>query len=200
MTSTLNGAPAAGQVVRRFPVHATAPRDIRRYVADLANAARICGDDLATMLLAVHETAANAVEHSGGDTVSVRWEYHEGVVRVAVHDNGVFNTDGRTSDDRGRGLGILLALADKVSVRPGRIADRGTTVRLRFRVRGPDCGHATITPTGPVQPPVETGRQHRKTAGTATEVRGCEFSTSPRRGDDDGEKHSPGSARCGPGS
>ena len=88
------------------------------------------------VLLCVSELATNAVRHGvppgRGFRLSV-WPLAGGALRVEVHDSG----DGwpgvrmpADSDEGGRGLLLVEALADKWGV-AGRVAGKGRVVRVR---------------------------------------------------------------------
>ena len=125
------GGPREG----RFAATANALREIRAFLTDLASTSGIEGDDLHKILLVANEAATNAVEHSGGGVVRVRWEEHGQGVRVTVEDDGVFDMRRSTGGDGGYGLKIVLGLAEEVLVRAGRPGAPGTTVRLQVRTR-----------------------------------------------------------------
>jgi anti-sigma regulatory factor (Ser/Thr protein kinase) len=94
--------------------------------------AGVGASEAAEVVLAAGEACANAIEHayngtSQDGTVAVEARFvdtHELV--VAVHDSGRWRT-GNSSHHRGRGLGIMRALASRLDIARG---DRGTTVTM----------------------------------------------------------------------
>jgi serine/threonine-protein kinase RsbW len=85
--------------------------------------------------LAVHEAAANAVEHAyvrvPGELV-VRAREDDGCVVVVVEDAGEWRAPSRT-DQRGRGLALMHGLMDDVEIAAAG-SGSGTRVTLRRRV------------------------------------------------------------------
>ncbi|GGQ73249.1 ATP-binding protein [Couchioplanes azureus] len=109
-------------------------RDIRSYVTRLGQAAGVTDGDLERIVLVANEVATNAVEHSGADAVTVRWEPTGHGVWITVVDDGVFALGVSATGHRGVGLRLVLGLADEVTVRAGRRGEHGTTVRLHMPV------------------------------------------------------------------
>jgi serine/threonine-protein kinase RsbW len=84
--------------------------------------------------LAVHEAAANVVEHAyprGSGELIVRARHDDGRLVVVVEDEGE-DAPSRT-DRRGRGLTLMHGLMDAVEIVPSE-AGSGTRVALRRRV------------------------------------------------------------------
>ncbi len=82
------------------------------------------------VLLAVGEAASNAIEHAyRGIEGEVRLRAYviRGRLVVEVHDRGRWRLDG--DPERGRGLGIMHALVDRVSIESSK---SGTSVRLEL--------------------------------------------------------------------
>ncbi len=100
-----------------------------------------CEDDreIAEILTATGEAAANAIEHGGslvgGPPFEVIGLLDGGEVDITVRDAGAWIPE--SSSERGRGLVLMKALMDSVEVTPG---DTGTTVRLRRRLGGSSNG------------------------------------------------------------
>ena len=89
----------------------------------------------AEIALAVHEAAANAVEHAyprGPGELIVRARRDDGRLVVVVEDEGEWRPPSRT-DQRGRGLALMHGLMDDVEIVPSG-AGAGTRVTLRRRV------------------------------------------------------------------
>ena len=89
----------------------------------------------AEVALAVHEAAANVVEHAyprGSGALIVRARHDNGRLVVVVEDEGEWRAPSRT-DQRGRGLALMHGLMDDVEIVPSE-AGSGTRVTLRRRV------------------------------------------------------------------
>ena len=89
----------------------------------------------AEIALAVHEAAANVVEHAyrtGRGDLVVRARTDDGRVTIVVEDGGEWRAPSRT-DQRGRGLALMHGLMDDVEITA--VEDgSGTRVTLRRRV------------------------------------------------------------------
>ncbi|MEU6699599.1 ATP-binding protein [Pseudonocardia sp. NPDC046786] len=112
-----------------------ARREVGRWLASLCGAEHAC-ETASDLVLAVNEAVSNSVEHAYGDdplgadgTVTLRAEVQRPGprVRVQVSDHGCWRDPPEDNGHRGRGLLMITACAEDVSVRPG--AD-GTTVTL----------------------------------------------------------------------
>ncbi|RZU32037.1 SpoIIE family protein phosphatase [Blastococcus saxobsidens] len=97
--------------------------------------------DRVGVMVAVGEACANAAEHAyrgtepGPMSVTAQVDV-DGVLTVAVHDQGTWRPPDRDPGDRGRGLLIMRQLVDGVTL----LEDHGTTVTLSFRLRAtPDA-------------------------------------------------------------
>jgi PAS domain S-box-containing protein len=89
--------------------------------------------EIAEILTAVGEAAANAIEHggsiAGGPPFEVVGSFDGEDVEIVIADSGGWR-EGRRSEG-GRGLMLMRALMDAVEVEPG---SDGTTVRMRRRL------------------------------------------------------------------
>jgi serine/threonine-protein kinase RsbW len=88
----------------------------------------------AEIALAVHEAAANTVEHAyprGSGVLVVRAQHGDGQLVVVVEDEGEWRPPSRT-DQRGRGLALMHGLMDDVEIGP---VDDGTGTRVTLRRR-----------------------------------------------------------------
>jgi PAS domain S-box-containing protein len=92
--------------------------------------------EIAEILTATGEAAANAIEHggsiAGGPPFEVTGHFDGDGVEIVVRDSGGWRE--RQRSEGGRGLVLMRALMDSVDVEPG---PDGTTVRLRRRVGQP---------------------------------------------------------------
>jgi PAS domain S-box-containing protein len=92
-------------------------------------------EDIEAVQIACHEACANAVEHAHGSkrsSFSVSAGVENGELVVTVRDGGswVERPDGRLPH-RGRGVTLMNALMDSVTITPG---EEGTAVRLARRL------------------------------------------------------------------
>lgn len=110
-------------------------REIGRWLAALCGAERAC-ETASDLVLAVNEAVSNSIEHAYGEdpdgtdgTVTLRAEVERPGprVRVEVSDRGCWRDPPQDSGYRGRGLLMITACAEDVSVQPG---PDGTTVTL----------------------------------------------------------------------
>ncbi len=99
-------------------------RALRTYLESILEATRV--DDV---VLAAGEAAGNAIEHAYRDCnglITLRAAVVDGQLIIEVRDSGKWRLDG--DPERGRGLGIMRALVDKVSIESTHV---GTNVRLQ---------------------------------------------------------------------
>lgn len=127
-TDTRDAPGARSETVRSFRSHPSSLAAIRALVRTSTSVdERITAD----LTLAVSEAATNAVLHSGGSVVRISVAAVRGCLVVTVEDDGVFRYGGRPLDDGGgRGMAIIRALVDEVSIRKGTPERRGTRVRM----------------------------------------------------------------------
>jgi anti-sigma regulatory factor (Ser/Thr protein kinase) len=110
------------------------------------------------VVLAVHEAAANAVEHAYVDgerqPIYVDGEVDRGILRIMVRDCGTWRQPWG-GQNRGRGIGLMSQLVEVSSIERGKAtAESGTTVTLMARMFPQTRG------TGPKAGPVEApGRE-----------------------------------------
>jgi len=96
-------------------------------------------EDVAEILAATGEAAANAIEHGSqpaGDQVEIAGVFDDGSVDITVRDHGSW-VEQSSRENGGRGLGLMRALMDSVEVAAG---PDGTVVHMRRRLgaRGSD--------------------------------------------------------------
>jgi anti-sigma regulatory factor (Ser/Thr protein kinase) len=127
-------------VERTFPADATALRDIRRFIRERAVhddvPARLADD----IVLAVSEASTNAVVHTSTCEITVRWRKRDDVVLVWICDQGVFRDSTATPQldgIGGRGIPLMQALMDDVTLHRGTERRPGTIVRMAKRTGGP---------------------------------------------------------------
>jgi anti-sigma regulatory factor (Ser/Thr protein kinase) len=125
-------------VERTFPADATALRDIRRFIRE-----RAVHDDVPPQLaddivLAVSEASTNAVVHTSTVEITVRWSKRGDVVFVRISDQGVFRESAGSPEldgIGGRGIPLMRALMDDVTLHPGTERHPGTVVCMEKRTR-----------------------------------------------------------------
>ncbi|GAA4969265.1 hypothetical protein GCM10025792_10530 [Pseudonocardia tropica] len=90
------------------------------------------------LVLAVNEAVSNSIEHAygaagsdGAATVLLRGEAEGLRVRMEVSDRGRWRDPPTDPGHRGRGIGMIEAVAEDVRVEPG---PDGTTVSFRGRI------------------------------------------------------------------
>ena len=120
---------------QQLPCEPTSVPRARQRVRDWCHQARIRGDVVANVQLAVTEAASNAVRHSKSADFEIEgWIRHTTLI-VSVRDQG----RGRGEPDPGAGLGtrIITALADSVDFED---THPGTRVTMRFRLHAAPRG------------------------------------------------------------
>jgi serine/threonine-protein kinase RsbW len=89
---------------------------------------------LQDLKLAITEACANAVLHSGTQEIRISVRFVERCVEVVVADDGVYRELLSSPDDDSdahRGLAMMAALVDDLTLHPGTESGAGTTVRMR---------------------------------------------------------------------
>ncbi len=107
-------------------------REIRQFIRE-----RAARDSFSTyadkLVLAVSEACANSVVHTDSSRIEVRWRATQDRVEIEVEDDGVFRRriPAPEFDGQGhRGIPLMMALLDQVSISGGTEARPGTLVRL----------------------------------------------------------------------
>lgn len=125
---------AIAPVVRSFRAHPSSLYQVRQFIRQQAEVVRLPDEVTDDLLLAVSEACVNAVLHSSSRTVKVAWRHSNGCAEVVVHDEGVFHRrlpmpeiDGPS----GRGILLMMAVMDEVTIHEGTARSPGTQVRLR---------------------------------------------------------------------
>ena len=125
----------ARTLCRSFPAEAGHLHRIRRFIRERADEAALSSDVAGDLVIAVSEACANSALHTRCDQLTISWNAETDRVEVAVEDDGVFSPvipvpeldgDGRG----GRGIPLMMALMDEVSIRQGTEDSPGTVVRL----------------------------------------------------------------------
>jgi anti-sigma regulatory factor (Ser/Thr protein kinase) len=118
------------QTSRIFPAEAAALSSIRAFIREEAVRSPFA-DHADDIVLAVSEAGSNAILHSGTPEILVSWRCVDSTAEVMVQDRGVFRPRVPGLDpERGRGLHMMAAVVDEVSLQEGRPEAPGTLVRL----------------------------------------------------------------------
>jgi anti-anti-sigma factor len=125
---------------------ATLRAGLRAWLAEVGAEA----EEVADIVLACDEAAANAVEHAylagtSRDMTVVGSVASDGLLRIEVRDRGRWRAT-PAPGDRGRGIPLMRALMDAAEVMPGA---EGCAVRMSRRLRG-NGGQAPPTAAAPV--------------------------------------------------
>jgi anti-sigma regulatory factor (Ser/Thr protein kinase) len=121
-------------VNRSFRAHPSALSQVREFVREQAGAEGLPAEVTDDLVLAVSEACVNAVIHTNSSRVNVTWRTIEDHVDVSVQDEGVFERKvpiPELDGTAGRGIPIMLALVDEVTIREGTPSHPGTVVRIR---------------------------------------------------------------------
>ena len=121
--------------------------EARKYVADKAACCHFNDQEIFDIKLAVGEALANAVEHGSPkgsrNEITVTCYCNKNDLMIAVSDQGSFRKilpvgNSNDVDYRGRGILLMLALMDKVSIDE---SENGTTVYLtkRYHSANDEC-------------------------------------------------------------
>jgi serine/threonine-protein kinase RsbW len=106
--------------------------EVRAAVEEVATEHGLSPEATFDLKVATTEAVANALRHaSSGVGVEVSLESDPEVIQVEVLDRGRFRINDGLDPERGRGLPLMIALADEVEFSA---ADEGTRVRIRMRV------------------------------------------------------------------
>ena len=142
-----SGFEGTEQVVVNFPVkrsfraHPAALSQVREFVRMQAGSDHLSESVTDDLVLAVSEACVNSVIHTNSARLEISWRRQDGQVEVLVQDEGVFDRKVPVPEfdgTAGRGIPIMLALVDEVTIREGTPARPGTQVRLRKALHGAD--------------------------------------------------------------
>jgi anti-sigma regulatory factor (Ser/Thr protein kinase) len=89
---------------------------------------------LQDLKLAITEACANAVVHSGTQEIRISVRFVDSCIEVVVEDDGIYRELLSSVDDDSdahRGLALMAALVDDLTLYPGTSSSAGTTVRMR---------------------------------------------------------------------
>jgi anti-sigma regulatory factor (Ser/Thr protein kinase) len=120
------------ELARTFPARRTALREVREFIRHRAREDEL--NEAEGLVLAVSEAVANAIVHSTCTRIGVRWRCTPDRVEVDVEDDGVFQRRVPMPELKGqggqRGIPLMMALLDQVSISGGTESRPGTTVKL----------------------------------------------------------------------
>jgi anti-anti-sigma factor len=84
-----------------------------------------------SLVLAVSEACANAISHSGSQSVRVTWLTRGDRAEVEVRDEGMFRRAKSDSEGtHGRGILLMMSVMDQITISCGTDARPGTVVRM----------------------------------------------------------------------
>lgn len=92
---------------------------IRNYFKDIATAYDIIETDAYDILISLGEAATNAIEHGGGGAVEVDFSLTDDTMTISITSRGAFVKRLPLAEEdnfRGRGILLMLALMDQVSI------------------------------------------------------------------------------------
>ncbi|MCA1833165.1 MAG: ATP-binding protein [Actinomycetota bacterium] len=125
--------------VTRFPVnksfraHPSALSQVREFIREQSDADRLPETVCDDLLLAVSEACVNAVIHTGSARIELSWRSQDHAIEILVRDEGVFERKipiPELDGTAGRGIPIMLAVVDEVTIQEGTPAKPGTVVRF----------------------------------------------------------------------
>ncbi|WP_349881171.1 ATP-binding protein [Micromonospora sp. HUAS YX12] len=120
-----------------FPAESTRLAEVRTALRGWLDRCGLAPAHAYNILVAAGEACANAVEHGHrddpGGRIRLRAAATAGDLRLSITDSGRWRDRNRPPDPhRGRGLVLMRALNDSISVTPGAT---GTTVDMQARIR-----------------------------------------------------------------
>jgi anti-sigma regulatory factor (Ser/Thr protein kinase) len=123
-------------IARSFPAQRAVLRDVRAFIREQAREHSF-GSEAESLALAVTEACSNAMIHTSCTTIGVTWSSSTDRVQIDVVDDGVFRRRVPMPEVDGeghRGIPLMMALLDQVSISGGTQARPGTKVTLvKFR-------------------------------------------------------------------
>lgn len=123
---------------RTFRAHPSALHDIRSFVRDQAAEGGFRSALVDDLVLAVSEACANAIVHTNSPSVDVRCTLSSEVLLIEVRDEGIFRRRVAMPefDGHGRGIPLMAALVDELTIKEGTPERPGTLVRLlKYRTK-----------------------------------------------------------------
>jgi anti-sigma regulatory factor (Ser/Thr protein kinase) len=109
----------------------SATRRLRATLDEIADAYRLPGDERFELKMVATEALTNALKGNPEGPVRIRILPTPEAIEVEVADRGAFDPTRKVDVEGGRGIPLMLALADEVHFSSGAA---GTRVRVRKRV------------------------------------------------------------------
>jgi serine/threonine-protein kinase RsbW len=135
---------------RTFPAQRAVLREVREFIRLQAREHSFV-DEAESLALAVTEACSNALVHTNCTKIGVTWTATRDRVQIEVEDDGIFRRRlplPELDGGRGhRGIPLMMALLDQVSISGGTEARPGTKVRL-VKYRQLDAEAVSLTGTG----------------------------------------------------
>jgi len=108
---------------------------LRLTISGIANKLGFSMDDIEDMKVAVSEACTNAVKHSEGKKVNIRFNLLKNGIEIEIQDNGkgydvnsIETPDLSNPKENGLGLFIIQTLMDEVNIES--IGNQGTTIKM----------------------------------------------------------------------
>ena len=120
------------ELIRVFPAQRAVLREIRAFIREQARGTTFV-DEAETLALAVTEACSNAIVHTNCTKIGVTWKATRDRVEVEVEDDGIFRRRVPVPEVDGeghRGIPLMMALLDQVSISGGTESRPGTRVKL----------------------------------------------------------------------
>jgi len=115
-----------------IPAESAELRELRRQV-DMWAGPFLPEDAREDLKLAITEACANSVLHSGTEEIRVSMRVIGACVEAIIADDGIYRELLRVDDDADahRGLALMAALVDHLTLHRGTASEIGTTVSMR---------------------------------------------------------------------
>jgi serine/threonine-protein kinase RsbW len=121
------------ELIRIFPAQRAVLREVRAFIREQARDTSFV-DEAEALALAVTEACSNAIVHTNCTRIGVTWRATRDRVEVEVEDDGVFRRRVPVPEVDGegghRGIPLMMALLDQVSISGGTESRPGTRVKL----------------------------------------------------------------------
>lgn len=118
---------------RTFPAQRAVLREIREFIRQEARENAFV-EEAESLALAVSEACGNALVHTNCTKIGLTWRATKDRVEIEVQDDGIFRRRVPVPEVDGsgghRGIPLMMALLDQVSISGGTEARPGTRVRL----------------------------------------------------------------------
>ena len=120
-------------LVRTFPCRAEELPVLRLALEQWLFTNGVDAETMSAAVLATHEAVANAIEHAECDDLELEGRLEpQQMISIEVRDGGSWKLPRDGNDERGRGLQLIHALMESVTITEDSL---GTRVRMRRRYR-----------------------------------------------------------------